>query len=701
MQRLAVAAVLVFAVAAKADEGMWPLNLYPVDAVQKKYGVKIPQALLDKAMHASVRFNNGGSGSFVSKDGLVMTNHHVAEHCIQQLGNEKGAANLMLDGFASKSMADEKKCPDLELNVLQKISDVTAKVEAAAKDAKTDADKNTARKAEMSKIEKACADETKMRCDVVTLYGGGVYNLYTYKKYTDVRLAFAPEFQAAFYGGDPDNFTFPRDDLDVAFFRVYESDKPAAVPDWFTFSARGPQDGDTVFVSGHPGSTDRFTVYAKLELLRDVVYPAYVDRFAALTATLKKYAAKGDKEERAAHADIFGMENSIKALKGYLGGLQDKELMSQFKKKQDELIVKVNALTDKAEKDRLVEAWPKLEKAYNGYKAYAKPLMVTEGRMGPNGELFGIARALVRLADEMPKKSEDRLREYRDSNLPSVELQLFSDAPIDNGVEIEKVAWGLDNMRTVLSKDNRDVKKALGGKEPHARAEEVVGGSKLADVAMRKAIYERIKKGEGKAALDEAKDPMIELARSYDKRARDIRKQQEDEVEAAERTYNGRIAEAMGKVYGTSVYPDATFTLRISTGQVKGYTENGKKIPWATRFGDLYTKSKRNGNKAPYDLAKHFAERVSDVDFSVPLNFVSTNDIIGGNSGSPVWNQNGQVVGLIFDGNIQSLPNRFVYDEKAARAVSVTSNGILHALDRVYGAKRLVDELVPVSGTGE
>jgi hypothetical protein len=422
---------------------------------------------------------------------------------------------------------------------------------------------------------------------------------------------------------------------------------------------------------------------------------------ATLVTTLKAYAKKGDKEERASHAEVFGLENSIKAIKGFLGGLQNKALMDEFKKRQDDLIVKVNAIPDKAERDRLVEAWPKLDKAYNSYKTYAKAHAVTEGRTGPNGMLFGIARNLVRLNDELAKKNEDRLREYTDAKLPSLELQLFSDAPIEPSLEIENMTFGLDNMRMVLTKDDKDVKKALAGKEPRARAEEVVGGTKLADVAVRKAIYEAIKKGEGKKALDDLKDPMIELARSIDGRARSLRKQYEDEVEAAERTYSGRIAEAMNKVYGTSVYPDATFTLRISTGEVRGYTENGHKIAWETPFGELYKKSKRNNDKPPYDLAKHFRDHAGDVDFSVPLDFVSTNDIIGGNSGSPVWNQNGEVVGLIFDGNIQSLPNRYVYDEKTARAVSVASNGILHALRKVYGAQRIVDELTRAPANGE
>lgn len=696
---LAAAVALLAAVDARADEGMWPFNLYPVEQVQKKHGTKISPALLEKAMKASVRFNNGGSGSFVSRDGLVMTNHHVAEDCISKIGNEPGAPDYMKEGFLANARAEERKCPDLELNVLQKIDDVTERVEAAAKDAKDDAARNTARKAEMSRIEKTCVDAGSPRCDVVTLYGGGAYHLYTYKKYTDVRLVFSPEFQIAFFGGDPDNFTFPRNDLDVTFFRVYEGDAPAQLSHYLPFSARGPKENDVVFVSGHPGSTDRFTVLAKLELLRDITYPTILERYAVYRNILADYKKRGDKEDRAAHDDFFGIENSIKALKGYQGGLTDSALMADFKKRQDELIVKVNALPN-PDKDRLLEAWPKLEKAYKSYRNYAKPLLALERNLSPGGDLAGIAKMLVRLADEMPKKSEDRLREYRDSNLPSLELQLFSPAPIEPSLEVERIAFGLENMKMFVGAKTPAVRAALAGKEPRSRAEEVVKGSKLADVAVRKAVYERIKKGEGKAALDELKDPLVEMIRGYDKDARALRKTYEDEVEGTERTYNGRIAEAMGKVYGTSVYPDATFTLRMSTGVVKGYREGTKKVSWMTGFGDLYAKNKRNPGKKDYELPKRWHEKMGAVDFSVPFNFVSTNDIIGGNSGSPVWNENGQVVGLIFDGNIQSLPNRFVYSETQARAVSVASNGILHALDRVYGAKHVVDELLPPPGDG-
>jgi hypothetical protein len=683
----AAATTLLAPQLARADEGMWPYNMAPVDAIKSAHHISLSSDFLDRAMKSSVRFNNGGSGSFVSKDGLVMTNHHVGSDCIAKLSQETGSKDAVKEGFLAESRSSERKCPDLELNVLMKIDDVTEMVESAAKDKKSDADKNTARKAAMSTLEKSCAEKTGLRCDVVTLYAGGAYHLYEYKKYTDVRLVFAPEFPIAFFGGDPDNFTFPREDLDVAFFRVYDDGKPLAAKDYLPFSANGPKEGDTVFVSGHPGSTDRFAVVKKLELLRDVAYPFALEHMQARREMLAGYAKRGDVEDKAAHQDFFSVENGLKAIKGYQGGLLDKTLMAEAQRRQDELRKKVGELKDKAEKKRLQEAWPKLDAAYATAAKLSKEQAVLEGGFGPSGQLVFIAKTLLRLGDELPKKNEARLREYRDSALSSLEFSLFSDAHIEPSLEIEKIALGLTNMVEVLGKNDKTVKTVLAGKTPHERAEELVKGTKLVDVAVRKELRK------GKKEVAAAKDPLIEFVRSYDKAARAIRKQAEDQVESVERTYAGRVAEAMNKVYGASIYPDATFTLRLSVGVVKGYDEDGHKVSWKTDIGDLYQKSKRHNDTEPYALPKRWKDAMGKVDFSVPFNFVSTNDIIGGNSGSPVFNDKGEIVGLIFDGNIQSLPNRFVVREEQGRAVSVASTGIVHALDRVYGAQGLVTEL--------
>ena len=676
---------LLLALPAAAEEGMWPYNMAPKDAVKKDYGFEMTDAWLNNAMLSSVRFNNGGSGSFVSPRGLVMTNHHVGADCIQKLSTGDGATDVMKQGFVASGEGAEKKCPDLELNQLTAIEDVTAKIEAAAATKANDADKETARKAEKAKLEKACADATGERCDVVTLYGGGAYHLYKYKKFTDVRLVFAPEFDAAFFGGDPDNFTYPRYCLDAAFFRVYEGGKPYQSKAHFPFSKEGAKNGDLAFVSGNPGSTDRYSTVAEMMFLRDTVYPWVLDKLKAKRDRLKAYMDKGDAQYKAARDDYFGLENSIKAITGYLAGLKDPALMQKAKTREQTLVAKVNASPQRA---KIAPAWPNLAKAYKTYATFYKEYAVTERFFSPSSSaLSSRARHLLRLAEEKPKPSEKRLREYRDSALKSLELRLFSTAPIDEGHEIENLTFGLETMSEVLTPQNALVKKALAGKTPRARATELVKGTKLKDVAFRKKLYEG-----GKAAVDGARDPMIEFVRTYDKVARFIReKRYEKEVEAVERANQGLIADAYNIAFGKSIYPDATFTLRLNHGVVKGIDH--KNIPWATQLGGLYVKNKRAGNKDPYVLPERWRNKMNAVDFSVPVNFISTNDIIGGNSGSPVFNKEGQIIGLIFDGNLAQLPNRFVYTDKEARSVSVHSQYIVYALDNIFGATKLADEL--------
>jgi hypothetical protein len=679
-------AICALPLAARAEEGMWPFNMAPVEQVKRDHGVTLTDAWLQRAQRASVRFNNGGSGSFVSPHGLVMTNHHVGADCIQQLS--QGGQYLMTDGFLARTPSEERRCPDLELNVLLSIEDVTARVEAAAKDAKDEAAANQARKGAMSALEKACADETKARCDVVTLYAGGAYHLYHYKKYVDVRLAFAPEFLAAFFGGDPENFTYPRTCLDVAFFRVYEDGEPVASPDHFPFDPAGPDDGELVFVSGNPDSTDRLKTPAELEFLRTVAYPFFLAHLRARAKQLEAYMAKGEAQQRAARDTYFGVTNGIKAIAGELEGLNDPALLKAVRARHDEVATKLAALPE-GERKRLLEAWPALERAFTAYAAFYEQYAVTERRAGPAGDLVRIARTLLRLGDELTKPDADRLREYRDSGLQSLELRLFSEAPIDPGLQVEEIALGLEAMQKVLGTDDPTVQAVLGGATPRQVAERVVAGTKLADVAVRKKLREG-----GKAAIDAAKDPLIELVRAYDDRARALRKRYEDTVESVEGAYAGRIAEAWAEAYGQSVYPDATFTLRLNHGVVKGYTQDGEQVPWLTTLGDAFAKSDKAKGAEPYGLPKSWLAARDRLDMSTPYNFVSTNDITGGNSGSPVFDAKGRAVGLIFDGNLQQLPNRFLYREGAARSISVHTAAIAHTLDRVYDAKALRAELL-------
>ena len=671
--------------AADAAEGMWPYNMAPVEAVKSAYGFELTPAWLDRAMAASVRFSSGASGSFVSLDGLVMTNHHVGADCIQKLS--QGERDYMKDGFFAEAAEDEIRCPDLELNRLRKIEDVTARVEAAAEPSETGAAKNKARKAEMARIEKACAEPSGFRCDVVTLYAGGAYHLYEYEKYTDVRLVFAPEFDAAFFGGDPENFTFPRTCLDVAFFRIYEEGRPVATPDYFPFSDKGVAEGSLVFVSGHPGSTGRFKTPAELEFLRDTAYPFILMRLGEMRTALAAYMAQGETQSRAARDDFFGVENGIKATTGYLRGLRDPALMAEVGRRHDEVRAKI-ADQPPSERAQMLEAWPKLEAAFGVYAEMYAAHSVTERGMGPAGTLVGLARHLLRLGDELDKPSHLRLREYRDSNLVSLELSLFSEAPIDDGVEVLEIAGGLEAMRRVLGTDDATVEAALAGQTPQARAHAIVAGTKLEDVAVRKALL-----AGGRDAIRGSGDPMIAFVMAYDETARMLRARYEDEVQSVERQYAGRIAEAWAKAYGHSVYPDATSTLRLNHGEVTGYQTDGQPVEWRTTFARMFAKHDEAAGAAPYPLPKRWLEARDAIDMNVPFNFVSTNDIIGGNSGSPVIDRNGHAVGLIFDGNIQQLPNRFLYRDIDQRSVSVHTAGIAHALERIYDAKRLVVEL--------
>src|SRR5882724_1276765 len=669
----------------RADEGMWTFNNVPRAEIKKKYGFEVTDAWLKKVQLATVRFNSGGTGSFVSADGLVLTNHHIASDVLQKISTAENDYNK--EGFYAHTRNQEVKAPDLELNQLISIEDVTERVTAAVKPGASPAEANAARRAAIANIEKESKEKTGLRSDVITLYQGGQCYLYRYKQYTDVRLVFAPEFAIAFFGGDPDNFMFPRYDLDMALFRVYENDKPLKVENYFKWSKEGAKDGDLVFVPGNPGSTARLNTVAHLEYLRDNGLPFVVKLLNREHDLLARYRSQGEEQSRRAQEDFFGIENSLKALRGELEGLQDKTLIAKKAKAEEELRRTVAA--DPKKQKEYGDAWDNIAKGRAGLKSYYRQFSLVGNGAAFNSELFGVARALVRLAAESAKPNAERLPEFTDARRASLELSLYSPAPIYDDFEKVKLADSLALLRDELGADDPIVKSVLAGKPPDVRAAELIDGTKLKDVAYRKQLG-----AGGVKAIEESTDPMIVLARSIDGDARALRKRYETEVQANERANYAKISRALFDIEGTKLYPDATFTLRLSYGAVKGYQENGKRVPAFTNFAGLYKRSVEHGNKFPFELPRRWIEKKSALSLNTPFNFVSTNDIIGGNSGSPVINKDAELVGLIFDGNIQSLVGDFVYDETQNRAVSVDTRAMMEALRKLYGATEAADELM-------
>ncbi len=682
-QLVIVFIIMSVSIPANADEGMWLYNDVPYQLLKDRYGFEPTSDWLEHVQKSSVRFNSGGSGSFLSEDGLIISNHHVGADALQKFSNAEH--NYYRDGFYARSRKEEKRCLDLELNVLMSIEDVTDRVNAAVKTDSNPEDAFAARRAVMAEIEKESLEKTGLRSDVVTLYQGGRYHLYRFKKYTDVRLVFAPEQQIAFFGGDPDNFEYPRFDLDICLFRAYENGKPAKVEHYLKWSSKGVSEGDLVFVSGHPGNTSRQLTMAELEYLRDQHFPYVLQRLNSLEVMLLAYSARSNENARRAKDTLFGVQNSRKAREGMFAGLLNSQLMTQ--KQTAEQALRTAVAQDPNAKEVLV-SWERIADAQHVIASNAQQYNLLEGAHAFNSTLFDIARTIARAVEEKDKPNGERLREFRDSNLESLELQLFSEEPIYDDFEQIKLADSLTWLVKQLSFSHPLVQKVLAGRSPRHRAAELVLGTKLKDVMLRRKLYAGTV-----ADVEAAHDTMIELARLVDPEARAVRKiiETQDEIK---RQAHARIIQTRFALEKTSSYPDATFTLRLAFGTVIGYEENGQAIPYQTTFAGLYERAAAHLYKPPFDLPRRWIDWKSKLNLHTPFNFVSTADIIGGNSGSPVVNREGEFVGIIFDGNLQSLVLDFAYTDFQVRAISVNSQAIIEALRKVYGAAELVNEII-------
>lgn len=663
-------------VPASADEGMWLFNDLPKTQLAEKYGFTPSEAWAEHVMRASVRFNSGGSASFVSSTGLVLTNHHVGADTLQKLSTAE--RNLLEDGFLAKTPAEELPAPDLELNQLVSIEDVTERVAAAVKGSMPPPEAMAARRAVMAEIEKESLEATGLRSDVVTLYGGARYHIYRYRKYTDVRLVWAPESGIAFFGGDADNFEYPRYCLDVCIFRVYEDGKPARIEHFLKPSAGGVGDGEVVFVSGNPGRTQRIFTVAALKYQRDHYLPFVLDYLRRREILWQQFSLEGEEQARRAKDDLLGIQNGRKALGGRLLGLQTPTFFAAKEAEEKKLRERISG--DEKLKDRAA-AWQMIEDAQ-------KRRIAALGKTGEfAGTHYSIAEQLVFLAIEDEKPSGERLREYRDSARESLLQGLYSPAPIYTDKAKVELA---DSMALFMERrggDDELVAQALDGKSPETRAAELIDGTRLADVEFRKQLV-----AGGRQAIEASDDPMIRLARLMEPEARRLRQEQEELAEIEQQAY-AQIADVLFAIHGTDTYPDATFTLRLAYGPVAGYREAGSVIPSWTTIGGAFEHEKRHGAKDPWVLPESWHGARSRLNLETPMNFVCTADIIGGNSGSPVVNRQTELVGVIFDGNIQSLTGNYFYSDEQARAVSVDVRAVLEALRKVYNAGGLAGEL--------
>lgn len=676
----ALALVAGSAAPAFADEGMWTFDAFPAAKVNQAYGTKIDQAWLDKVRGASVRLTTGCSASVVSPQGLVLTNHHCVIECVQDLSTPQ--QDLVRSGFAAKGREEERACPGMQAEILTGIEDVTERVTRAVA-GRSGQDFVRARDAEMAAIEQAgCGTDKTIRCQVISFYRGGQYKMYKYRKYSDVRLAFAPEFQAAFFGGDPDNFNFPRYALDASFVRLYENGRPVATPQHLKWNGAAPRDGEPVFIAGNPGTTQRLLTNAQLATLRDLTYPYEQLQRSELRGRLIQFSEMSAENKRIALDPLFGVENSFKAIGGQHAALRDPAFFGRKVAEETELRRRI-AADPKLAAD-IGDPWKEIADIQDDYAELWLPYSRVEG--GPRGSLlYGYARSIVRAAQERAKPSTERLPEYGDTRLPLLEKNLFDPKPVDAPLEELYLQFWLEKAREHLTADSPYTKLLLGRESPQALADRLVAGTKLADPAVRKSLYDG-----GLAAVQASDDPLIQYVLKVDGPARELRTAWETRVSGPTDRAAERIARARFAAYGTDVYPDATFSLRLSYGKIAGWTYRGTTVPPFTQIGGLY---ERATGAEPFELAPKWAAAESRVNQQTVFDLSTTNDIIGGNSGSPLINARGEVIGAVFDGNIHSLGGAFGYEGETNRSVAVSTAAVNEALRTVYDQPALLAEL--------
>ncbi len=668
-----------------ADEGMWLFNALPAARLQARHGFTPSAEWTNRVMRSACRLSSGGSGSFISPDGLVLTNHHVGASVLLKLSTPE--RNLLQDGFVARTSAEELACPDLEIIALAQIEDVTARVNAAVPAGADAAAAFEARRAAMARIEQESQDATGMKSEVVMLYRGGLFHLYRYARYDEVTLVMAPEEAIAFFGGDRDNFEFPRFDLDVCIFRVHKDGAPARIEHYLPIRRAPLAEGELVFVAGHPGSTQRLYTLDHMRFLRDVEIPFRLTELNRREVAMQQFSMRAAENARVARDDLFGVQNSRKAIRGILSGLLDPPVLAA--KAAGEAALRARVAADPALGASLAD-WDAISRGLDALRGFYGEHQMLETGLAFWSRLYGHALTLVRLAAEKEKPNEERLPGYRESDMPTLELKLYSPAPIPPALEQAKLAHSLAVFATAFGAEHPLVRTVLAGKSPEARAAELARGTTLGGADARRKIA-----AGGGAAIKASADPMIVLARTVDPYARAVRKRYEDLYQSVERESYGRIASALFAIHGTSVYPDATYTLRLAYGTVKGTTDLGTPVPFATTIGGAFERSDAAGGHEPYELPPRWLAARGRLALDTPFNFICTADIIGGNSGSPVLDRDGNLAGVIFDGNLDSLIWDIVYVEDPGRAVAVAAPAILEALAKVYGADALLQELAP------